>query len=162
MSKTAIRRMTNYQGLSFGQGPTTFSSSPLWSPYGQNFWNKSHSIMPYGSTEAAPKDEVPFLQKKFLGTNVMGWLALGAIGLVTMQYYKGKMPLKKNPRGVYKRPRSKASIARDGQVHRTRNSKGAYMHWKQVDGRYVLISRAEYNRSAKKKKPSRRKRKARK
>ncbi len=34
MSVSQIKRMVNYSGLAFGQGPLTSSTSPLWSPHG--------------------------------------------------------------------------------------------------------------------------------
>lgn len=92
MSKTAIRRMVNYGALAMGQGPSTFSTSPLWSPYGQRFWNRS-----YGQTEDAivPQTEtsvVPFMEREYFGIKMPYLLAIGVLAYL----YMNKMPLRQN------------------------------------------------------------------
>ena len=48
---TPVRRMTHYSGLAQGQGPVTFSTSPLWSPYGPYAMNRKQFQGQFGALD---------------------------------------------------------------------------------------------------------------
>ena len=48
---TPVRRMTHYSGLATGQGPSTFSTSPLWSPYGPYSMNRQQFEGKFGALD---------------------------------------------------------------------------------------------------------------
>lgn len=48
---TPVRRMTHYSGLAQGQGPVTFSTSPLWAPYGPYAMNRKQFQGQFGALD---------------------------------------------------------------------------------------------------------------
>jgi hypothetical protein len=48
---TPVRRMTHYSGLAQGQGPSTFSTSPLWAPYGPYAMNRKQFQGQFGALD---------------------------------------------------------------------------------------------------------------
>jgi hypothetical protein len=48
---TPVRRMTHYSGLATGQGPSTFSTSPLWAPYGPYSMNRKQFQGQFGALD---------------------------------------------------------------------------------------------------------------
>lgn len=92
MSKTAIRRMVNYGALAMGRGPSTFSTSPLWSPYGQKFWNRSYGQTEDAITTPPETNAVPFMEREYFGIKMPYLLAIGVLAYL----YMNKMPLRQN------------------------------------------------------------------
>ena len=51
----SVKRLANYSGLASGQGPQTFSSSPLWSPYGPYAIPSSMGAIQLGAIHTNPQ-----------------------------------------------------------------------------------------------------------